>query len=85
MPNHYHLLIYTKKEPTNISHFIKSLQVSYARHFNNKYKHSGHVFQGTYKAKPILDPIYMQKIIKYIKNNPVKDGLVKRSNDWKYC
>jgi len=84
MPNHYHFLIYTKKEPKNISNFIKSLQVSYSRHFNNRYKHSGHVFQGAYNAKPILDPVSMEKIIKYIKNNPVKNGLVKFQSEWKY-
>jgi len=84
MPNHYHFLIYTEGKSNNISNFMKSIQISYARYFNRRYSHSGHVFQGAYKNKPINDPIYMQKIIYYIKQNPVRDKLVNNPNDWPY-
>ncbi len=84
MSNHYHLLLYTEAKKHNIPMFMKSLQLSYSLHFNKKYDHSGHVFQGTYKSKEITDPIYYNKIIEYIANNPVRKGLVKNAADWPY-
>lgn len=84
MPNHFHFLVYTEKKSINISNFMKSIQISYARYFNRINNHSGHVFQGAYKNKPINDPVAMLKVIDYIKNNPVRAGLVKNPQDWPY-
>jgi REP element-mobilizing transposase RayT len=85
MPNHFHFLIKSGSKPKNISIFMKCLKTSYAYYFNKKYKQSGHVFQGTYNAKPIISIKQMNDIIKYIKNNPVKKGLVQKAEDWPYA
>lgn len=85
MPNHLHLLVQAGKQPKRISIFMKCLKTSYAYYFNKKYKQSGHVFQGTFNAKPIVSKKQMKDTIEYIKNNPVKKGLVKKPEDWPYA
>lgn len=84
MPNHFHLLLYGHQSASDISKFMKSLQLSHALYFKKKYNSSGHVFESSYKCKPVRDPIYLSKIISYIKNNPVRKNLVNNSNDWQY-
>jgi len=84
MPNHFHLLLYTEDEKENISKFMKGLQLSYAFYYNKKHDHSGHVFQGKYKNKVVNHPLYMDKITKYISENPVRKKLVKAAKEWPY-
>lgn len=84
MPNHFHILIYARENGMDIAKFMKSLQLSYALHFNKKYDLQGHVFERTYRKKPIIQPIYLSNIVDYIKNNPVRKGLVKKAEDWNY-
>lgn len=84
MPNHFHLLVRNSYKGEYIAHFMKSLQLSYACYFNREYKHSGHVFQGSYKNKVIDTPAYLGRIIEYIAMNPVRKGLVAKPEDWPY-
>ena len=62
---------------------MASLQISYTKYFNSHYKHSGHVFQGSYKNKPITAD-KMPILIDYIQQNPVKEKLVMHTEDWTY-
>jgi len=49
MINHFHLLLKQSKIDS-INYFLKSLCTRYAMYFNKKYKRTGHLFQGIYKA-----------------------------------
>ncbi len=84
MPNHFHLLIYALENGDDIARFMKGLQHSYALHFRKQYDSSGHVFESRYKHKLIKDPWYLSTIISYIKNNPVRKGLVTHASEWPY-
>jgi putative transposase len=95
MPNHYHLMINAKENdfpakniekngPKRISLFMKNLQTAYAQYFNIKYTHSGHVFQGSYRIKEVLDDSYVEALIYYINNNPVRKGFVKTAEEWPF-
>lgn len=84
MPNHFHMLVYARNNGLDVARFMKSLQLSYALYFNKKYDSAGHVFEGTYRRKVIREPIYLSNIIAYIKNNPVRKGLVKSAEQWSY-
>jgi len=81
MPNHYHMVLYTTEKAISIPKFMKALQLSFAHRFNKKYTHSGHVFQGRFHNKQVNN---LEKIIEYIKQNPVKEGYVKRFENWPY-
>jgi len=69
MPNHYHIYV-KENEPGNITKFIRRLSTAYTMYYNKKYDHSGTIFQGRYKAKPVVDEIYSATLINYIHLNP---------------
>lgn len=85
MPNHFHFLLKNDHSAKFISKFFQSLQLSYAKYYNYKYEHSGHVFQGAYTNVFIKSEAHFNYIKKYILNNPVEAGLVKKPSDWPYA
>ncbi|MEN6373224.1 MAG: transposase [Smithella sp.] len=80
MPNHFHLLICTPKG--NLSEFMRHFNISYTGSFNRKYKRSGHLYQGRYKAFLIDKDNYLLEVSRYIHLNPLrmksKESLNKR-------
>lgn len=48
-PNHFHLLLKQSSEK-GIQKFMQRLGTGYTNYFNEKYKRSGGLFQGTYKS-----------------------------------
>ncbi len=82
MDNHYHLVIQTfDKKLQEIMHQINN---KYSKYFNNKYKRVGHVFQGRYKAILVQDERYILKLIRYIYKNPVRAGICRSMEDYKW-
>jgi len=80
MPNHFHLLICTPKG--NLSDFMRHFNISYTGSFNRKYKRTGHLYQGRYKAFLIDKDNYLLEVSRYIHLNPLrmksKESLNKR-------
>jgi len=70
MGNHFHLLLYQEDEPYEISGFMRSVLTAYSMYYNLRYKGSGHVFQGVFKASLISDEAYLAHISRYIHLNP---------------
>lgn len=69
MPNHFHLLIREKKSG-GISNYLQRVQNAYSKYFNIKYKRSGHVFQGPFRAIHIEDNEQLLYTSAYIHSNP---------------
>src|SRR3989338_6967882 len=65
MPNHYHLLV-EELQGGGISKFMHKFGLGYARYFNNKYKRSGSLFEGRFKAVSVENEIYLQYLLVYI-------------------
>ncbi len=80
MSNHFHLLIQT--DACTSSAIMQPLLTSYARHFNDRYDHVGHVFQGRYKALLCQRDGYLLHLVRYIHLNPVRAGMTARADDW---
>lgn len=80
MPNHFHLLLCTPKG--NLSDFMRHFNISYTGSFNRKYKRTGHLYQGRYKAFLIDKDNYLLEVSRYIHLNPLrmksKESLNKR-------
>jgi putative transposase len=76
MPNHYHMLMETP-EP-NLVVGMKWFQGTYTQRYNSRYRQSGHVFQGRYKAVPMEgdEPKYFRIVSDYIHLNPARAGLL---------
>lgn len=68
MPNHFHLLI--QQIPTkSISSFLHVIMLRYTKYYNKKYKHIGHVFQGSFKARLITTDGDLVHVSRYIHRN----------------
>lgn len=80
MNNHIHLQLETKD--TSTSQIIQVLHTRYAIYLNKRYSLVGHVFQGRYGAKLILDANYFLTVNRYIHRNPVEAKLVSNPQDY---
>ena len=73
MPNHYHLeLGLYGNNPVVLSKMMHGLATSYGMYFNKLYKGSGHVFQGKYKIRRIINDSSLLHVSKYIHQNPAE-------------
>ncbi|MBN1366177.1 MAG: transposase [Syntrophaceae bacterium] len=83
MPNHFHLLVRTPR--ANLSEFMRHFNISYTGSFNRKYRRSGHLYQGRYKAYLIDADNYLLEVSRYVHLNPLrmksKEPLKKRWQD----
>jgi putative transposase len=70
MPNHFHLAVQTPEG--NLSRFMAWLQTTFTARYNRKYRRSGHLFQGRYRAELVEDAAYAKWLILYIHLNPIR-------------
>lgn len=82
MSNHIHLLLKVEKE--NLDLIIKRIAGSYVYWYNWKYHRSGHLFQDRFKSEPVEDDMYFLTVIRYIHQNPIKAGLSKSIDEYKF-
>ena len=80
MGNHVHILIKEGKEP--LESIFKRIGNRYVYWYNTKYQRIGHLFQDRYKSEPVETDEYFLTVVRYIHQNPVKAGLVKRCEDY---
>jgi putative transposase len=71
MPNHFHLTVKNLTDD-GIPKYLHRIQNAYGRFFNAKRDKTGHVFQGTYKAKHISSDRQLQYVSAYIHKNPLE-------------
>jgi REP element-mobilizing transposase RayT len=81
LPNHYHLLLRQDGEKS-AGNLPQSVFNSYSKAYNLKYSHSGTLFEGRFRAKPVQTTSHLLHLCRYIHGNPVKDGLVTDPADW---
>lgn len=83
MPNHVHLLVGVGEE-SDLSMFMKRLNLKYFYYYRKKHKYIGHLWQDRFKSKLIQEEQYLIQCGKYIELNPVKANLVKFPEDYLY-
>jgi len=83
MPNHYHLVIFTPIGE-NLSLAMHSINSSYVRYYNKKYKISGHLWQGRYKSFIVQKEDYLLTLLRYVEANPLRAKIVKDCIDYTY-
>ena len=69
MPNHFHLIL-KELEPGGIGRYMQRVLNSYTKYFNTKYKKSGHLMSGPYKAVHVKDNRQLLHLSAYIHRNP---------------
>jgi putative transposase len=83
MNNHIHLIIETNPE-SNLSRFMKRINLAYYNYFNKKYGYSGRFWQDRFKSLVISKDEYLTACGLYIERNPVKAKIVESPRLYKY-
>jgi hypothetical protein len=73
-----------KQEDQEIVKSFSNFLNCYAKAFNKSIGRNGSLFQRKFKRKLIVEDDYLSRIILYIHLNPIKHGLVRKVEDWKY-
>lgn len=77
MPNHFHLYMTPINLPmsdigNSMTEFMRKLLTSYSKYFNKKYKRTGGLFEGQFKAVHIEHDNHAKYNFSYIHLNPIK-------------
>lgn len=82
MDNHVHLLVEVGNLP--LSKIMQNLQFRYTQQYNRRYRKVGHLFQGRYKAILCDRDNYLLELVRYIHLNPIRAGLVRRTDRYRW-
>jgi len=83
IPNHFHLVLWPHGDG-DLGRWMQWLLTSHVRRHHRRRRTSGHVWQGRFKAFPIQEDGHLVTVLRYVERNPVRAGLVKRAEDWKW-
>lgn len=83
MYNHYHFIL-RQDGDIEISEFMQAVFNIYTKAFNSKYKLSGTLFEGPYKAIYVDKDPYLLHLCRYIHRNPLEAGIVVKPEQWEY-
>lgn len=82
MRNHVHLLIETPH--ANLARGMQTLHGRYAQGFNQRYRQTGHLFEGRYGSVRIEGDGQLWMAARYIAMNPVDAGVCARPEDYEW-
>jgi len=82
MQNHIHVLLSPREE--NLYDAMRNLFSRYGMKFNRKYERRGHLFGGPYRQAVCMDDRYLLAASLYIHLNPVKAGLAKSPETYRW-
>lgn len=85
MPNHWHLVLYPRKDG-DLSLFMGWLTNTHTRrwHTEKGTVGQGHLYQGRYKSFLCQDDNHFLTLVRYVERNPKKAHLVKKAENWKW-
>lgn len=83
MTNHVHLLI-TPDSEAGIGKVMQSLGRRYVQYFNCRYRRTGTLWEGRYKAALLDTESYLLACYRYIELNPVRAGMVARPDVYRW-
>lgn len=83
MPNHFHLLLWPKRDGT-LSRFMQWLSMTHAQRWH-AHRHSGgrgHLYQSRFKSFPIQQDEHFLSVCRYVERNPLRARRVEQAQDW---
>ena len=85
MPNHWHLVLYPKKDGDLVK-FMGWLSNTHTRRWHME-KHTigeGHLYQGRYKSFICQNDNHFITLVRYVEQNALKAHLVEKAENWKW-
>jgi putative transposase len=83
MKTHFHVLG-TPEVQNAIEKTMQVLGTRYVRYFNRCYGRTGTLFEGKYEASIVDDERYWISCLRYIELNPVRAGIVKTPDEYRW-
>jgi putative transposase len=83
MTNHVHLLV-TPETATSLPRAMQSLGRRYVRHVNARYRRTGTLWEGRYRAAPIDTDEYFISCCRYIELNPVRARMADHPRQYRW-
>jgi len=83
MPNHVHLLVRPSDEES-LAKMMQGVTLCYTQYFNRKKGRTGRLWECRYHSTVIDGNSYLWTVSRYIENNPVRAGIVKRPEEYPY-
>jgi putative transposase len=81
MPNHFHLVVWPKKDE-DLSRWMHWVLNTHVRRYHQHYQSSGHIWQGRFRAFPIQEDEHLLTVLRYVERNPVRAKLARRAEQW---
>jgi putative transposase len=83
MPNHWHLLVWPRKDG-ELSRFVGWLSLTHTQrwHAQRRSTGSGHVYQGRFKSFPVEEDEHYYSVARYVERNAARAKLVRRAEAW---
>ena len=82
MDNHVHLILVPRDED-GLRAPLASTHTAFAQRLNRREGLVGHLFQGRF-ASYAMDEAHLMVAVRYVENNPVAAGLVRRAEEWRW-
>jgi len=82
MRNHVHFVCIPLRDDS-LAKTFNTLHMLYAQYVNRKKGAAGHLWQGRFYSC-ILDERHVYGAVRYVENNPVRSGLVKHAEDYRW-
>lgn len=82
MKDHVQIAVEVADAP--LSKIMQNLSFRYTRYFNKHNHDEGALFHGRYKAVLIDPDAYLQDLVRFIHNNPVRNGITRFARDYKW-
>ncbi len=82
MTNHIHLVAVPATDD-GLQRVLKPLHMRYAQRVNRARGWKGHLWQGRFFSSP-LDEAYLWAAVRYVERNPVRAGMERRAEDYRW-
>ena len=82
MTNHIHRVA-VPPLAESLSICLQNAHGAYADYFNTRHGTVGHLWQGRFKAS-VLDEAYLWNAVRYVERNPVRAGMVRLAEDYRW-
>lgn len=83
MTNHVHLLV-TPGDTAQVGQMMQALGRRYVRYINDRYRRTGTLWEGRYKACPVENDDHLLRCYRYIELNPVRAAMVATAADYRW-
>lgn len=84
MPSHWHLVLWPNSD--EMPRFMHWLTLTHAKRWHRARgsEGTGPLYQNRYKAIPIQGDNHFLTLMRYVERNPVRAGLAKSADDWRW-